>query len=152
MNTTERFSIETHAGPYESWPRRSRLIVDGAPSSLKVKGYVLLCQFETTAGYLLVTDHDCVFEEVVNFVLLSKDLRKVLAERMVGAMYSSFLLEDVTWADERNFAATFAGIRGRWVFRIRDWSVPVIRPRLKMTYVAMARGEASEIIRGDGDR
>ena len=85
MNTTTRFSIETHAGPYESRPRRSRVFVDGVPSHLTVSGYVLLCQFETTADYLLVTDHDCVFEEVVNFVLLSTALRKVLAERMVPA-------------------------------------------------------------------
>lgn len=54
----------------------------------------------------------------------------------VGAMYSTFLLEDVVWADERNFAATFVGIKGRWVFKIRDWSLPVIFPRLKMNYIA----------------
>ena len=136
MNATNRFSLETHAGPYESWPLRSRLILDGTPSGLKVNGYVLLHQFETTAGFLLVTDYDCPFEESVNFVLISKDLRKVLGERSVGAMYGTFLLESVTWNDERHFAATFMGIEGRWDFRIRDWSLPVIFPRLKMRYVA----------------
>lgn len=39
-----------------------------------MKGYELLCQFETAAGYLLVTDYDCPFEEAVNFVLVSNDL------------------------------------------------------------------------------
>ena len=140
MNPTNRFSVETHLGPYESWPLRSHLILDGVPSHLKVKGYKLLCQFETAAGYLLVTDYDCPFEEAANFVLVLKDLQKVLSIRTVGAMYSTFLLEDVVWADERNFAATFVGIKGRWVCRIRDWSLPVIFPRLKMNYVATADG------------
>jgi hypothetical protein len=138
MNPTNRFSIEAHAGPYEFWPSRSGLIVDGTPSHLKVKGYVLLYQFETASGFLLVTDYDCPFEVAVNFVLVSKDLRKVLAERTVGAMYSTFLLENVAWTDERHFAATFIGVEGKWAFKIRDWSMPVIFPRLKMTYVATA--------------
>lgn len=136
MNETNRFSLETHVGPYESWPRRSRLLLDGNPSGLEVNGYVLLRQFETAAGFLLVTDYDCPFEESVNFMLVSKDLRKVLGERTLGAMYGTFLLESVAWTDERNFAATFMGIEGRWDFRIRDRSLPLIFPRLKMTYIA----------------
>ncbi len=136
MNTINRFSLEAHVGPYESWPLRSRLLIDGAPTGLKVKGYVLLRQFETASGFLLVTDYDCPFEESVNFVLVSKDLRKVLGERTLGAMYGTFLLENVTWTNERHFAATFMGIEGHWDFRIRDWSMPLIFQRLKMTYVA----------------
>lgn len=135
MMPTNRFSVETHAGPYESWPRRSRIYVDAAPSGLTASGYVLLYQFETRAGYLLVTDHDCIFEESVTFTLLSKDLQHVSGERTVGAMYGSFLLEGVRWTDERTFTATFLGVEGKWVFKIRDWSVPVIFPRLKMSCV-----------------
>ncbi|WP_233875016.1 hypothetical protein [Paraburkholderia adhaesiva] len=136
MNPTNRFALETHAGPYESWPSRTRLVVDGEPSELTIGGYVLLYQFETTAGYLLATDQDCPFEESVTFTLLSKDLREVLSERMVGAMYASYWLTDIRWKDERTFIATFDGVSGGWEFRIRSWSFPVIFPRLKKTYIA----------------
>jgi hypothetical protein len=135
MTATDRFSLETHSGPYESWPLRTRLLMDGAPIQLTLSGFVLLHQFEIPAGYLLVTDYDCPFEEAVTFTLLSKDLQHTLGERTLGAMYGSFLLDGITWSDERNFSATFAGISGRWDFSIRDWSIPVIFPRLKMTHV-----------------
>lgn len=136
MNPVDRFSIETHAGPYESWPRRSRVLVGGRPADVMVSGYTLLRQFETRAGYLLVTDYDCPFEEAVTFSLLSKDLGKVLAQRTVGAMYGSYWLDDVTWTDERRFTATFVDVEGRWEFAIRDWSLPFVFSRLKMARVA----------------
>lgn len=139
MNRIDRFSIETHSGPYESWPPRSRLIADGVPSPLVVNGYVLLRQFETPAGYLLVTDYDCPFEEAVNFMLISKDLRKILSMQTVGAAYSTALLEDIVWTDALNFTATFMGIESRWAFSIRSWSIPVLFPRLKMRRVPQHR-------------
>ncbi|WP_244130150.1 hypothetical protein [Burkholderia sp. BCC0044] len=135
MKPVERFALATHDGPYEAWPARTAVLVDGLRSGLAVSGYALLRQFETPAAYLLVTDYDCPFEEAVTFTLVSKALRKVLAQRTVGAMYASCHLDALTWADDRHFSATFVGIDGRWDFTIRDRAVPLIRPRLGMRRV-----------------
>lgn len=59
MKPVDRFTLETHDGPYESWPSRTHVLVDGVCSGLTVSGYVLLRQFETLVAYLLVTDYDC---------------------------------------------------------------------------------------------
>ncbi|MBP0611182.1 MULTISPECIES: hypothetical protein [Burkholderia] len=132
MKPVDRFALATHDGPYEAWPARTDVLVDGVRSGLAVSGYVLLRQFETPAAFLLVTDYDCPFEEAVTFTLVSKGPLKVLAQRTVGAMYASCHLDDMTWADDRHFSTTFVGIDGRWDFTIRDLSVPFIRSRLGM--------------------
>ncbi|MCQ4384164.1 hypothetical protein NO136_20065, partial [Clostridioides difficile] len=59
MKPIERFLLETHGGPYETWPSRTHVLVNGVRSGLTVSGYVLLRQFETPSAYLLVTDYDC---------------------------------------------------------------------------------------------
>lgn len=55
MQPVDRFALDTHDGPYETWPSRTHVLVDGVRSALAVSGYVLLRQFETPAAYLLVT-------------------------------------------------------------------------------------------------
>ncbi|MEN2474258.1 hypothetical protein [Burkholderia sp. GS2Y] len=135
MKPVERFTLEAHDGPYEAWPSRTHVLVDGARCGLAVSGYVLLRQFETPAAYLLVTDYDCPFEEAVTFTLVSKDPLKVCAQRTVGAMYASCHLDDITWVDNKHFSATFVGIDGRWDFTIRDRSMPFVLPRLGMNRV-----------------
>ncbi|HGL6719451.1 hypothetical protein NTJ56_12620 [Burkholderia contaminans] len=135
MKPIEHFTLETHDGPYETWPSRTHARVNGERCGLTVSGYVLLSQFETPDAYLLVTDYDCLFEEAVTFTLVSKDPLKALARRTIGAMYASCHLDAMTWADDRHFSATFAGIEGRWDFTIRDRSVPFILPRLGMNHV-----------------
>ena len=70
MQKVSLFSLELHQGPYEKWPLRTRLFVDGNQSETKVPGYVLLHQFQTDFGYLLITDCDCPFEETTNFIFL----------------------------------------------------------------------------------
>ncbi|WP_193098733.1 hypothetical protein [Burkholderia sp. Z1] len=135
MKPVERFTLETHDGPYEAWPSRTHVLVDDVRCGLAISGYVLLRQFETPAAYLLVTDYDCPFEEAVTFTLVSKDPLKVCAQRTVGAMYASCHLDDISWADDRHFSATFVGIDGRWDFTIRDRSVPFVLRRLGMNRV-----------------
>ncbi|RQS18474.1 hypothetical protein DIE03_35905 [Burkholderia sp. Bp8992] len=135
MKAVDRFALETHDGPYETWPSRTRVLVDGVCSALAVSGYVLLRQFETPAAYLLVTDYDCPFEEAVTFTLVSKESLKVRARRTVGAMYASCHLDDLIWADDRHFSATFVAIDGRWDFTIRDLAVPFVLPALSMRHV-----------------
>jgi hypothetical protein len=100
MNAISRFTLEQHDGPYETWPLRSRLFFDGEPTGISLPGYALLHQFETSAGYVLVTDYACPFEEITNFILVSKQLR-LRSCQSLGCMYASFLLERIEWIDDR---------------------------------------------------
>lgn len=52
----------------------SQLLSDGQVTPIHVPGIAILDQFEISAGYLLVTDQDCPFEETFHFILLDRDL------------------------------------------------------------------------------
>lgn len=130
VNSTARFALERHSGPYERWPSRSRLLVDGRATATRVAGHTLLHQYELDDGYLLVTDYDCPFEEVTAFTLLDPGLR-VVAERKVGWMYNTFLLTSLCWLDGRRLIASF-GDDYRVLVTIRRRGVPLLRPRLKL--------------------
>src|SRR5262245_51659281 len=130
MKPIDRFTLEKHDGPYESWPLRSRLFLDGKPTGISLPGYSLLQQVETPDGYILVTDYDCPFEEITNFALVSKKLR-LQSCRWLGWMYETVLLERIEWNDDRTFTAFFCGnLCCR--FTVRSWGIPYIRPRLKL--------------------
>jgi hypothetical protein len=130
MKPINRFALAKHAGPYETWPLRSRLYLDGEPTGIYLPGYALLHQFETPNGYILVTDYDCPYEEITNFALVSRQLR-LQSCRWIGWMYETFLLERIEWIDERTFTAFFCGnLRCR--LTVRSWGIPYIRPRLKL--------------------
>src|SRR5262245_58093624 len=142
MKAIARFSLEKHDGPYETWPLRSRLSLDDKRTDISLPGYTLLYQFETSNGYILVTDYDCPFEEITNVALISKQLR-LQSCRWLGWMYETFLLERIEWIDDRTFTAFFCGnLRCR--FTVRSWGIPYIRPRLKLQL-------DRSLIRGDGD-
>jgi len=130
MKPINRFTLEKHDGPYEKWPPRSRLSLDGKPTDISLPGYALLYQFETSNGYILVTDYDCPFEEITNFALISKQLR-LQSCRWLGWMYETFLLERIEWIDDRTFTAFFCG---NFCCRltVRSWGIPYVRPRLKL--------------------
>lgn len=130
MIPIERFSLERHAGPYESWPVRSRLFADGAPTEILLSGYDLLHQFETADGYLLVADHQSPYEEATTFALVSRDLR-LLSERTLAAPYATFLLDALRWTDEHRLVATFHGDL-HYEVTIRERGIPFLRPRLKL--------------------
>ena len=136
MMPIDRFSLETHEGPYEKWPVKSRLFLDGQPTRIKLPGYQLLCQYETADGYILITDYDCPFEESTHFALVSKTLR-LKSCRMVGWMYETYILARVEWQDERRFTAFIHGGRP-WRFTIRSWGIPYIRPRLRRQLLLFA--------------
>lgn len=70
-----RFSLETHAAPYEQWPLKTPVLLDGQPTPAHVPGNSRLHQFWTPQAYLLVTDCDCPFEEATSFILLSQEMR-----------------------------------------------------------------------------
>jgi hypothetical protein len=113
---TQRFALEKHTGAYEAWPLQSRLIVDGVMQSVVLPGYDLLYQFETSYGFLLVTDFDCPFEQTTCFTLLSPAL-DTLASRSFGAWYISFWLDSLSWVDERKLLFSFID-EGEWQMRI----------------------------------
>jgi len=130
MKPINRFTLEKHDGPYEKWPLRSRLSLDGKLTDISLPGYTLLHQFETSNGYILVTDYDCPYEEITNFALISKQLR-LQSCRWLGWMYETFLLERIEWIDDRTFTAFFCG---NFCCRltVRSWGIPYVRPRLKL--------------------
>lgn len=136
MNPSSRFSLQDHNGPYESWPLKSRLLADGMPTPASLPGYSLLHQFETSEGYLLVTDWDCPFEEMTHFTLLNFTFR-VLCSRRFGAPYASWLLQECHQIDGNSFEATF-GENERWLIVIRSWGLSYVYPRIKLQKVCGA--------------
>jgi hypothetical protein len=141
MTEIDRFTLEKHDGPYETWPLRSRLLLDGKATNLSLPGYVLLSQFETADGYVLITDYDCPFEEITNFALVGKHPLRLLSCRWLGWMYETFILERIEWLDQRTFIAVIGGSDHCWRLSIRSWGIPYVRPRLKLNWVANARRE-----------
>jgi hypothetical protein len=133
---THRFALEQHDGAYETWPLQSRLIVDGVARDVAVPGYQLLHQFELPDGYFLVTDFDCPYEEATNFVLLSCGM-DILAIRSLGAMYASFLLDKLSWINDRQLTATFYD-HGHWRIRILHPDLPFMRWRISARRVQSA--------------
>jgi hypothetical protein len=129
MNAISRFSLESHAGPYEKWPLKSRLLLDGSPTGTSLAGYCLLHQFETADGYFLVHDWDCPFEEMTHFTLLDRKLR-VLSSRALGGPYASWLLTGFQAIDDSHFEAMFGD--DRWNITIRPWGIRTLYPRITL--------------------
>ena len=130
METTSRFSLEQHAGPYESRPLRSRLFVDGQACGVRVPGYRLLRQYSLPSGHLLVIDCDCPFEEATSVVLLDRNSR-LLCCRTLSIPYGSYTLHTMEWTDDRHARISFLD-DDRWSLTIRDWGIPLLRPRLRL--------------------
>lgn len=130
METTNCFSLECHAGPYEKWPLRSRVLIDGCPSETLIPGYTLLHQFRTSLGYLLITDFDCPFEEATSFSLLDFSY-KLISHRTLRVPYGAFNLERVDWKDDATVEVVFLD-DDRWLVTLRPWGIPFLRPRIHL--------------------
>ena len=91
MRATDDFHLEKHSGPYESWPRLTRLFRGGQFTGCSIPGFVIEAQYECSAGYLLITSQDCPFEESNDFVLLDRTCNR-LAHADLLAPYATFLL------------------------------------------------------------
>lgn len=63
-------------------------------------------QYKTHAGYLLITSYDCPFEEAVSCTLLNDDLQ-IVSKKMLGAAYSSYLLESHAPLDDASLLLNF---------------------------------------------
>ena len=130
MEPTTCFSLERHDGPYEKWPSRSHLIVNGHQSSVRIPGYSILKQFAVPDGYLLVTDFDCPYEETTCFSLLDEKSR-LLSYRMLCVPYGSFNLDAFEWVDSQRALVTFWK-DDQWMLTIRPWGIPFLRPRVHL--------------------
>ena len=80
-----RFALQ----PSGRAPGTSHLVADGQVTPIQVPGLAIRDQFETAAGYLLVTDQDCPLEETFHFLLLDQDLR-IRAHCSLGPAFRSF--------------------------------------------------------------
>lgn len=129
------FSLETHDGPYEKWPLKTRLLKHGAPTSLTLPGYILLHQYKTKAGYFLfVTDWDCPYEEMTHFILTDEHLR-IRSSRQLGGPYISYLLTAFSPQPDGSAIATFgmdSGNNRHYRLKIRDFSFSWIWPKLSL--------------------
>jgi len=129
MQPLHRFALEKHSGPYETWPARTRVIVDGdAHPTLAIPGYELLRQYETALGFVLITEYDCPFEEAVSITLVARDLSRVISTGTIGAPYATFWLEDVQWLDAAHFRLTCKGAVGDWLVTLRTRHIPWLSP------------------------
>lgn len=92
-----RFSLETHEGPYEKWPDRSRLSDAGVRTDQKLQGYTVIRQFSIGSHFLLILDFDCPFEEANVLYLLNHKYRVLSKARIPqfdGNLFPpSYLLE-----------------------------------------------------------
>ena len=140
MRRIERFTLLRPEDISNTRTADSQLILDGQITSARVPGIQILHQFDTFAGYLLVTDHDCPFEETFHFILLDRHLH-IRSHRSLGAGFSFVptsgvrTLEKLVWEDEQNFLATLTGPLERWRFTIRRFGVPFVHPRLTASRV-----------------
>jgi hypothetical protein len=129
------FSLETHDGPYEKWPLKTRLFKHGTPTTLTLPGYILLHQYKTKAGYFLfVTDWDCPYEEMTHFILTDEHLR-IRSSRQLGGPYVSYLLTAFSPQPDGSAIATFgmdSGNDRHYRLKIRDFSFFWIWPKLSL--------------------
>ncbi|ACY18238.1 hypothetical protein [Haliangium ochraceum] len=79
----DEYSLEQHAGPYASWPLRSRLLHRGRPCGAALTGYVLEAQYRVGERCVLITSMDCPFEESYTIALLD-ERHRVLGQRRVS--------------------------------------------------------------------
>ena len=140
MKRIERFTLQAHRDDTGTESLVSFLIADGELTSVRIPGIEILEQFEIIAGYLLVTDHDCPFEETFHFILLDH-LLHIISQRSLGARFSFVprgavqSLQELSWEDDWHFVAHLGGDVQRWRFTIRRTGLPFLYPRLSATRI-----------------
>ena len=107
---------------------RLPLLDNDEPTRARLTGHYLRYQFELAAGFLLITDFDCPFEESTHFSLVSRNY-EVLSRRALGAMYCSFVIQWLSWHDATHLQINFYQ-NLHWRLRVRPWGIPFLHPRL----------------------
>lgn len=115
---------------------RRRLLYEGRDVG-SVAGEDLVAHFRVAgAGWLIVTDCDCPYEEMVYFHLLGGDFRRI-ETRHLGGIYAPGIVDDVRQEGPNRFSLTFpdAAVRQRitveprragWLRLCRRW-VHIVR-------------------------
>ena len=93
MEKIALLSLEKHQGPYELWPRLTRLYANGEDTQKKLPGFIIEAQYKCEEGYLVITSQDCPFEESNDFLLLNHAF-EIVAKNGIGVPYSSFLINN----------------------------------------------------------
>lgn len=92
MEKIQSFTLERHKGPYESWPRRTRLFFNDKDTGKTVPGYVVEGQYTAGDLYLLITSQDCPFEESNDFILLNGSFEIVARDALVPWWFNTYLI------------------------------------------------------------
>jgi hypothetical protein len=143
MQPMTAFALAKHAGPYERWPRRTELFVDGAPSGVRIAGYVIDGQYRCAHGTLLIVSWDCPFSETYEFVLLGDRYRSV-AKAALAPPHGKYLLHAHWPIDDQRLRLHFYGnlFCTLWV---KPPGRLLRRPRLALEYeVAIPSDEQSQ--------
>ena len=106
MDEITCFGLESHPGPYQSWPLSSRLLLDGRPTATALTGYIIEKQFRSAAGVVLATSCDCPYEERRTFYLLDEQLG-VVDDVTCFTPYDTWLLDRMEPLDEHSFRVVF---------------------------------------------
>lgn len=131
MKEIDYFSLEKHTGMYDTWPLRSRLFINGEFTSQNLPGYKIKAQYKCASGYLIITSWDCPFEEAATFILISPEY-KILAQKSLGKMYSSYLLYSHKVLSETSLELDFS----EWSYIISiEPSLFRRRPKLVLTKI-----------------
>jgi hypothetical protein len=133
MQQTNLFSLETHSGPYETWPLANGLFFNGVDTHKKITGFLIEAQYICNDGYLLVTSMDCLFEETSNFILLDKDFNTI-ATNQLGVMYDTYLINTHWPVDSDAIRLHYYGdfFYTLHVERIDNWRTTRHRLKLKL--------------------
>lgn len=89
MERVDNFSLMQHAGAYEDRPLKTPLLYDGEATGVSLPGYDIRGQYRCNAGYLIITDWDCPFEEMNEFILLDQTFRKLSHRSIRNYLVSS---------------------------------------------------------------
>jgi len=124
ITETNIFTLESHDGQYEKWPRKTKLFVSGEYTGAKIQGYIIEAQFSVSDNYLIITSQDCLFEESNDFVLLNKKY-KVIGKETLCEAYTSFLLEEFKIKSNTELKIKYNGERFIYL---------IINPELKVFF------------------
>lgn len=91
MQKIDLFGLEKHNGPYQNWPRQTRLFFNGADTGQMIHGYVIEAQYRFSKGYILITSLDSFFEQSNDIFLLNKKF-KILTKMELCLPSASCLL------------------------------------------------------------
>jgi hypothetical protein len=127
MQPVKLFSLERHSGPYETWPRKTRLFVEGADTGQTVSGFVVEAEYKCKVGYLLITSYDCLFEEANTFTLLNERLETLSAVHL-GGWYETFLLDKHMPTSANSLELHYGGL----IYSLAISSNILGRPSLKL--------------------